>query len=70
MFMKKIKLNLKSILEFLTTSKNSKESDPKEPVSVDGQHSFLFWLVVPIILVWLSIGYVIGFAVKRGVNVN
>src|SRR3989344_2020712 len=26
----------------------------------DGQHSFLFWLVVPLIILWLVIGYVFG----------
>ncbi len=27
----------------------------------EGKHSFLFWLVLPIILIWLGVGYVIGF---------
>jgi hypothetical protein len=27
----------------------------------DGQHSFLFWLIVPLIVVWLSVGYFYGF---------
>lgn len=27
----------------------------------DGKHSFLFWLVIPLMIIWLSIGYVIGF---------
>src|SRR4030042_2772941 len=30
--------------------------DPK-----DGGHSFLFWLVVPFIVIWLTVGYFIGF---------
>jgi hypothetical protein len=27
----------------------------------EGSHSFLFWLVVPFIIVWLTVGYFIGF---------
>lgn len=26
----------------------------------DGKHSFLFWLILPIILVWLSVSYITG----------
>jgi peptidoglycan/xylan/chitin deacetylase (PgdA/CDA1 family) len=26
----------------------------------NGKHSFLFWLVVPLVFLWLSIGYVVG----------
>lgn len=28
----------------------------------EGKHSFLFWLIVPIVLVWLSVSYIVGVA--------
>lgn len=29
-------------------------------IEPDGKHSFLFWLVLPFVLVWLSVGYAVG----------
>lgn len=31
-----------------------------QPTHHESKHSFLFWLVVPLVLVWLSIGYLFG----------
>jgi len=41
-----------------TTSKGLSEAH-------DGKHSFLFWLIVPIIMIWLAVSYIIGFVKDR-----
>ena len=33
----------------------------KVVVGKDGKHSFLFWLIIPVVMIWLSIGYITGF---------
>lgn len=51
-----------------TRKSNQLKSHNKLPVGVvknfvapaDGKHSFLFWLVLPIILVWFSVSYITG----------
>lgn len=37
---------------------------------VDGKHSFLFWLIVPIAMVWLTIGYIRGITVDNPIWLN
>jgi len=52
-------------LRFMKRMKSKKKkqsfSEKKAERQKDGKHSFLFWLVVPIVMVWLSIGYITGF---------
>lgn len=40
--------------------KVKKEETEKKHTHHEGKHSFLFWLVLPIVLVWLSVGYLLG----------
>ncbi len=54
----------KMILKFM--KKESKPNSKKIAASTthhrhhEGKHSFLFWLVAPLVLVWLSVGYLLG----------
>lgn len=39
--------------------KNMKNKNTKI-IHSDGKHSFLFWLLIPVVLVWLSVSYITG----------
>jgi peptidoglycan/xylan/chitin deacetylase (PgdA/CDA1 family) len=61
------------IKNLVTKLKGSVIYDRIESSRTDGRHSFLFWLIVPVILVWLSMSYIVGFgkeAPKWGASSN
>lgn len=43
-----------------TSTKVKKIESESQHHHHEGRHSFLFWLVFPLILVWLSVGYLLG----------
>jgi hypothetical protein len=46
--------------EFPKSHISDKPHNKEMPSYSDGKHSFLFWLVIPIIIIWLTVGYILG----------
>ncbi|MCL5432696.1 MAG: polysaccharide deacetylase family protein [Patescibacteria group bacterium] len=41
-------------------AKIKKRKKIKNAIQTEGKHSFIFWIIVPIVMVWLSMGYITG----------